>query len=186
LDESSFDEATVEDAWLIGFSCSSAECKKMEEALAAVQKTHSLHLRVGVVDCTSPSGTSLCREHAATSPSAILFYKERGFLFVGEHSSDSYLAFVGEGFKKAPSRNRLHLSMKRRLSIKSISAEAVRDFAHQHRYLIAICFCMFLMLWGMFIGSAMSTSPAKLRDSILSQLSIQQKQQAAAEKKKRG
>lgn len=184
LDESSFDEATAEDAWLIGFSCPSAECKTMEAALALVQKTHSLHLRVGVVDCAG-SGATLCKEHAAAAPSTILFYKERGFLFEGEHTSDNYLLFVGDGFKKAPARNRLHLSLKRRLAFKNLNAAAFKDFVHQHRYLITACFAIFFLLWGVFIGSALATSPRDVAESLRRQAKLQEQHQANVDKKKR-
>ncbi len=185
LDESTFDEATADDPWLVGFSCPQEECMKMEAALSSVQRSHSLHLRVGLVDCTSASGAPLCLEHGASAPSAILFYKERGFLFEGEHSDDNYLVFVGEGFKQAKSRNRLHLSLKRRLSLKTLTIAAARDFAHQHRYLITICVGLFFVLWGVFIGSAMSTSPALVKASILRQMKLQQKEQQANEDRKK-
>jgi hypothetical protein len=183
LDDSSFDEATVDDPWLIGFTCSSNECEQMEDALSSVQRTHSLHLRVGLVDCDV--STSLCSEHSVQAPSTILFYKERGFLFSGEFTSDNYLLFVGETFKVAASRDRVHLSLKRRLAFNSLNRLSVQDFIHQHRYLLTVSVAFFLLLWGVFIGSALATSPSMLFENFNRQQARQQKQTAATEKKKK-
>ncbi len=177
LDEKTFDEATARGAWLMGFTCKSAQCKAMETALNEVQKSYSLHLQVGLVDCDASA--ALCREHKITAtPTVVLLYLDRGFLFSGEHTSANYVLFVGEGFKTAPAHYREHLGLKRRLTFANLSnRDALLDFAHQNRYLLVVCVGAALLVWGIIWGSALATSPASAVYRYRQFLQQQQQQQ---------
>jgi thioredoxin domain-containing protein 5 len=183
LDEATYDEATARGAWLVGFSCSSPACKDMEKALGETQKSYSLHLQVGVVDCElSPA---LCDENKITTqPTVVLLYLDRGFLFSGEHTSSNYIMFIGDGFKSAKGQDRQHLGIRRRLTFDTLTNGAAwRDFVHQNRYTLVACVGIGLLVWGLFWGSALAYSPTQMMKQQRSRQpqQPQQRQQQAGE-----
>lgn len=159
LDDASFDEETSRDAWLVGFTCTSEQCRSMEKELGEVQKSFASQLRVALVDCAvSPA---LCKEHRVTSsPTVLLFYQARGFRFTGEHKSSEYFVFVSSGFRNAPSNDRVTLGEKRRLSLNNYGPAVLEDFVRQNRYLLVISFLFALLVWGVFLGSSLAYKPA--------------------------
>lgn len=182
LDDRTFDEATARDAWLVGYTCASAECKKLEEQLAQVQRSYSVHLRVGLVDCVK--SPVICREAGITkSPSVALFYGEKAFSYPSNtFSSESLVRFVSEGFKDAPSRTRKHLGFVRRLSLQNLfSLEALEDFARQQRYILVGCFVLFVFIWGIFFGSTFANSRVRIIEELKAQ--AKRANTAAAKKK---
>ena len=162
LNEDTFDEATGTDAWLVGYVEDDSD-SPLQEALQKVQRTYSIHLRVGIVDCSDSE--KLCKSHKISKPPAVrLLYLDNVFEYdQNDLSSDSLAAFIGEGFKSAPKSQRRHIAVQRRLDWSTWNdARALEDFVRQHRSILVLCVIFGFIVYGVILGGALSTSPVRM------------------------
>jgi hypothetical protein len=163
-------------------------CEAMEHSLMEVQKSYTVHLRVGLVDCANSK--QVCKENAVeATPQVILYYKDRSFVYNQDEFSAPLMAdFVSEGFKHAPAGKRKHLGFMRRLdweNVQKLNVAAIEDFFHSNRYFLVFCVLFMVWIWGIFAGSSLAHSPLAIRDMLKRDAeAMRRSQQAKTDKKK--